>query len=363
VSAAEATPVSAAEAADLLAPVRNARGLVLAVSGGPDSTALLWLAARWRHSLRQGPTLLAVTVDHGLRPEARAEADAVKRLAKRCGVAHRTMRWSGCKPASGLQQAARAARYRLLAEAAGKIGADYILTGHTLDDQAETLLIRMSRGSGITGLAGMTQIAPVPGQEGITLVRPFLGVAKSRLIATLAEAGLDFADDPSNRDPRYTRSRVRALMPALAREGLGSERLSQLARRLQRAEAALVAATDAAWTKFAREQLETVAFDPAVAALPEEVQVRLIGRAVARVGNEGPAELGKLERLHAALASAAAGGRVRRTLAGAIVTREGNRFTVAPAPARRTRRTKSAVRGALNHRPTLLPQSGQTAVE
>jgi tRNA(Ile)-lysidine synthase len=132
---------------------------------------------------------------------------------------------------------------------------------------------------------------------------------------------------------------------------------------LQRAEAALVAATDAAWNRFAREQPETVTIDPAIAILPEEVQLRLIGRAVASVGDEGPVELGKLERLHAVIASSVADKRVRRTLAGAMVTREGGRFTVARAPARRAKRSKSAVRGAFNHRQTLPPQSGQTAVE
>ena len=368
-SAADAeTPVAAAETAGLFAPLRDARGLVLAVSGGPDSTALLWLAARWRHSLKHGPALLAVTVDHGLRPEARAEADAVKRLAKQCGVAHRTMRWVGRKPVSGLQQAARAARYRLLAKAAATIAADHILTGHTLDDQAETLLIRMSRGSGITGLCGMTQVAPLPTSKGseILVVRPFLGVPKARLIVTLADAGLAFADDPSNRDPRFTRSRLRALMPALAREGLDSARLSQLARRVQRAEAAIEAAADAAWVKLAQERPGNTAgieFGRAFAALPAEVQLRLIGRAIARVGDEGPVELGKLEALHGALAAQSEDKRMRRTLAGAMVTRDGNRLLVEKAPARRRSRPPNPRVNPLNHRATLPPQSGQTALE
>ena len=107
--------VSASEAKTLFDPLANASVLVLAVSGGPDSTALLFLAARWRAALKQGPKLLAVTVDHGLRPQSAGEARAVKRLARRLGVAHRTLRWAGGKPATGLQEAARDARYRLLA--------------------------------------------------------------------------------------------------------------------------------------------------------------------------------------------------------------------------------------------------------
>jgi tRNA(Ile)-lysidine synthase len=360
VSAAEvATPVSADEAAALFAPLQRARGLVIAVSGGPDSTALLWLVARWRKSLQRGPTLLAVTVDHGLRAESRAEAEAVKRFAKQRGVAHRIMRWSGPKPPAGLQQAARNARYRLLAEAATKIGADHIVTGHTSDDQAETLLLRMGRGSGLTGLSGMTLLAPLPGDRRLLLARPLLDIPKARLIATLEQAGLSFAEDSSNRDPRFTRARLRALMPALAAEGLNAPRLSQLARRMQRADAALESATDAAWTELARGEAGGIAFERGFNDLPAELQLRLLDRAIAISGDEGPVELGKLERLHVALAgSAGAGPRLRRTLAGAVITRAGGTWLVQRAPPRR-RPARSRPRGAsecLNHRPTPPPQ-------
>ncbi len=110
-----AAPVSSAEAKTLFGPLAHLPVLVLAVSGGPDSTALLMLAARWRAARKAGPKLLAVTVDHGLRPESAGEARAVKRLARRLGVPHRTLRWQGKKPTTGLQEAAREARYRLLA--------------------------------------------------------------------------------------------------------------------------------------------------------------------------------------------------------------------------------------------------------
>jgi len=367
VSAADrATPVSDAEAAILFDSLRDAKGLVLAVSGGPDSTALLLLAARWRQRQKHGPALLAVTVDHGLRPEAHAEAEAVKRMAKQSGVAHRMMRWTGRKPKSGLQKAAREARYRLLAEAARKIGADYVLTAHTRDDQAETVLIRMSRGSGITGLGGMTSVAPFPvgGAGRVKLVRPLLDLPKARLTATVAAAGLEYADDPSNRDPRFTRARLRAAMPALAREGLTAARLAQLARRLQRAEVALEVAVVSAWTALAQErtgEMPVVTFGDGYLALPEEVQVRLLGRAIAGVGDEGPVELGKLEALHSALVEGHP--RLRRTLAGAIVTRDGDRLIVERAPARRKLRPARARRTPLNHGATLQPQPGQTALK
>jgi tRNA(Ile)-lysidine synthase len=363
VSAAEAAlPVSAADAAHLFAPLRHAKGLVLAVSGGPDSTALLYLASRWRQALDDGPSLLAVTVDHGLRPEASAEADAVMRIAQQCDVAHQTMRWTAPKPATGLQQAARAARYRLLAEAAVAVGADHVLTGHTRDDQAETVLIRMSRGSGIAGLGGMRRMSPLPAAKTahLVLARPFLDLPKARLVATAAEAGLPFADDPSNRDPTFTRARIRASMLVLAREGLTAARLAQLARRLRRAETVLEAATAAAWADIAHDGTEEISFDRGFAALPVEVQLRLLGRAVARLGNEGPVQLGKLEAAQAALADPGEATRARRTLAGAVITRTGERITIARAPARQRPPPPPA---PLNQGESLPPQSDQAAVK
>src|SRR5882724_6251609 len=146
-------PISVQQAKDLFAHWKTAPALVLAVSGGPDSIALMWLMARWRRALARGPRLIAVTVDHGLRPEAAREARDVKRLAGALDLPHRTLRWIGPKPERGLPAAARDARYRLLARAAREFGATHVLTAHTRDDQAETLLMRMLRGSGITGLA------------------------------------------------------------------------------------------------------------------------------------------------------------------------------------------------------------------
>jgi len=152
VSTAETAPVSAAELRSLFSELDHLPALVLAVSGGPDSTALMLLAARWRKALKKKPALMAVTVDHGLRKEAKRETAAVAKLARKLGLRHRTLRWTGAKPKTGLQEAARAARYRLLADAAHELGASHVLTAHTLDDQAETVLMRMSRGSGISGV-------------------------------------------------------------------------------------------------------------------------------------------------------------------------------------------------------------------
>jgi len=324
-------------------------GFVVAVSGGPDSTALLLLAARWTKQLKKPPRLLAVTIDHGLRAEAKAEAAAVKRLARRLIVTHRTLRWRGAKPASGLQEAARTARYGLLAQAAARAGLAHVLTAHTLDDQAETVLFRLARGSGLAGLAGMAPVALLPGahDDRIFLVRPLLGVAKSRLIATLRAAGIAFSEDPSNSDPRFTRARLRGVMPALASEGLDAHGLSRLAARLRSAEAALeftVAAAHAALAPPPWPDRGPIAFERArFADLPAEVALRLLGRAIAHAGDEGPVELGKLEALYEALRQAP--GRLRRTLAGALVTLDADRLTVERAPARRSAAMRQSRKG------------------
>ena len=337
-SAAEAAPVSTAEAKSLFADLVHAPALVLAVSGGPDSTALLVLAARWRAALKRGPQLLAVTIDHGLRPESAGEARAVRRLASRLGVRHRTLHWTGPKPKTGLPEAARAVRYRLLAAAARAAGAAHVLTAHTLDDQAETVLIRMARGSGPSGLCAMARETPL---EGLALMRPLLDLPKARLTATLEAIGIAFADDPSNRDPRFTRSRLRGSMPILAGEGLDAPRIALLARRLRRAEETIEVAVDAAaaaladgvWTGTGEILLDAEKF----CRLPAEVALRLLGRGITQKGTEGPVQLGKLETLYESFMNAqksSANMRWRRTLAGALVTVAGGRLTIEEAPAR-----------------------------
>src|SRR5262249_2333175 len=241
----------------------------------------------------------------------------------------------------GLQEAARAVRYRLLAAAARGARATYVLTGHTRDDQAETVLLRMARGSGPSGLCAMARVTPL---EELTLVRPLLDLPKARLIATLGPVGMSFVAAPSNRDPRFTRARLRALMPALAAEGLNAERLALLARRLRRAETAIELAVDAAtsavsnapWSERGPILLDAQKFS----RLPAEVALRLLGRAITCTGDEGPVQLGKLEALYEALAHVQAqpkATRWRRTLAGALVTLMGDRLAIERAPARAAR--------------------------
>jgi tRNA(Ile)-lysidine synthase len=347
VPAADAAAVSDAEAQALFGAYSDFPVLLLAVSGGPDSTALMWLAARWCKSCAHPPKLIAVTVDHGLRPEAKREAEAVKRLARSLGIEHHTLRWTGSKPKTGLQEAARLARYRLLLQAAKKAGANHILTAHTLDDQAETVLFRIGRGSGVSGLSGMSPVGALPVAEGqgIFLARPLLEIPKARLIATLRKAKVPYSEDPSNRDPRFARPRLRTLLPTLAGEGVTAERLGLLARRVQRAEAALVAVVNAAedrlapddWPERGPVTLPAEEFSN----LPDEIGLRLLGRVIAATGDEGPVELGKLEAMYEALFEAiGTAGRFRRTLAGALVMLRGGEIVIERAPPRRGRAAK-----------------------
>lgn len=300
------------------------------------------LAARWR-GRSQSPRLVAVTIDHGLRKESKREAKAVEKLAHKLGMEHRTLEWTGRKPKTGLQEAARLARYRLLSQAANEVDARYVLTAHTLDDQAETVLFRLARGSGISGLAGMYSSWGMPVEEGIGihLVRPLLTVPKSRLIATLKAAKIPYATDPSNRDPRFTRSRLRKLMPLLAQEGLTASRLALLAGRVQRLEETLLELMAHTNTRVVAvgsstdDNPVTILHTDLFSELPREIAIRVLGWTIRKAGTS-PVELGKLEAFFKAMDRALDDDtQFRRTLAGALVTVARDRITVEPAPPRK----------------------------
>ncbi|WP_127597755.1 tRNA lysidine(34) synthetase TilS [Nitratireductor alexandrii] len=295
---------------DLVLPATGP--VIVAVSGGGDSLALLVLLNDHFSRYARERTILAVTVDHGLRPDAAREARHVGAVCAQLGIAHRILSWQGAKPDTGLMAAARQARYDLLFRAAQESGAAMIMTAHTRDDQAETVFMRRARGAG-RGLAGIAPATLVRGR--VWTVRPLLDMSRAALRDVLRMRGLAWVEDPSNQDCTYERVRARACLAA--DPGLTG---------------ALVAAGRAAREKRVALGLRAAAIVRACARMPAPGLVRLgrdlvdtddtaaaglaISALVAAVGGRARlVEDGRAEKLLARLAQAS----VRTTLAGAVV--------------------------------------------
>ena len=298
--------------------------LLLAVSGGPDSMAMLTLAAA---TLPDG--VAAASVDHRLRPEGADEALAVARHCARIGVPHATL--TPVEPIAGasLQALARTARYLLLAGEARRLGAIAVATAHHADDAAETFLMRAARGSGLAGLAGVRPRAVI---AGVAVVRPLLDWRRAELRAVVRRAGVPFVDDPANRDERHDRTRFRRLLEA--NEWLDPLHLAQSAAHLAEADAEIAAGLDGVWALHARVEETSVRLD--VAGLPREVRRRLARRAIGTVRDAAGiavppwSDAANVERLLDALE-----GGHRATQAGVIATPRGHRWRFAAAPPRR----------------------------
>ena len=332
-SVADKAPIAESELSALFDDFAKSRKTLLAVSGGPDSTALLVLAAKWRGARGTGPELVAATIDHRLRAASKSEAKMVEKLAAGLVIPHHTLIWRGKKPITGVQEAAREARFGLFSELAKEIGADVLMTAHTRDDQAETVLHRMGRGSGLGGLAGIRRVHQ---RDGIFLARPFLDLPKARLVATLKKLRIPFASDPTNRDTKYLRARLRKLAPVLAKEGIDAANLALMARRLGRANAALNRLADEAAFALRVDREAGRAFEArGFFLMPDELSIRMLREAIDAEGIEGPAELAKVEALFEALVAAyRAGEGTKRTLAGAAITLSADALVVAAAPPR-----------------------------
>lgn len=261
--------------ADLAALWSGTGRLGLAVSGGPDSLALLLLA---RAALPD--RIAAATVDHGLRPEAAQEADIVARVCASLDVPHRTLRVE--VPAGNVQSQARAARYAALAEWMEAEGLEALATAHHADDQAETLLLRLNRGSGASGLAGVRARGLVPNTR-LPLVRPLLGWRRAELAGIVSAAGIDAAQDPSNLDDRFDRVRIRKALAGA--EWLDVPALAQSASNLADADAALEWAAAREWSEAVTKGPMGLTYRPAA---PRAIALRVLTRLVTELGGEAP---------------------------------------------------------------------------
>ncbi|MGQ0673904.1 MAG: tRNA lysidine(34) synthetase TilS [Hyphomicrobium sp.] len=323
--------------------------LALAVSGGADSMALMLLVWRWI-TLRGVPSqtpdgrasVLVLTVDHGLRAGSAADAVFVCAAAGRLGFRSAALAWEGEKPATAIQNAARSARYRLMhsylaREGGGTTGVAPepvrpLVTAHHQDDQAETVFMRLARGSGLDGLAGMRVRTDV---FGLDVRRPLLNVPKSRLVATLEAAGQRWVEDPSNENPAFERVRWRQALSKLQPLGLSSEHIAASVARLRRASDALDCAT---WGLARAAGLDIHAgayasYDAGRAkGAPEELSIRLLGWLLAHFGGQQePASLAAVEELDSRLRS---GKFETCTLGGCIVARRSDRVEVFREPGR-----------------------------
>ena len=266
---------------DLDAVVSPQARIGVAVSGGPDSLALLLLAAAARPGQVE-----AATIDHGLRPEARSEAEMVASVCERLGVRHATLaaRWSEV-PETAIQERARNQRYRLLGYWAEERGLDAIVTAHHAEDQAETLLMRLARGSGVRGLAGIRPRSVSPGAH-IRLVRPLLGWRRAELEQVCADAGVEPVSDPSNQDEQFERVRVRRSLAAL--DWLDAGAVAHSAAILADADAALDWAMRIEWENRVQEKRGSITYRPSDA--PSEIVRRVVGRAIRKLATEGEFE-------------------------------------------------------------------------
>lgn len=306
--------------------------IALGVSGGSDSAALMYIAACWRTAGAPAtPPITVLTVDHQLRQASAAEAQTVRQQAHALGLRHETLVWHGNKPQSGVAAGSREARYDLMTRwcVAHDVGRLYV--AHTLDDQAETLIMRLARGSGVDGLSAM---APETVLNGVVLARPFLDVSRAQLQNHLSATERSWIDDPTNMDEAFERVRVRKALGVLDGIGVTARQIATSARRLQRARQTLETNTTAAMERH-------VMVHPAgycmiagdlVASETEDIVLRVLNKCLRAVGGlTYPPRQMAVEDLCAHLD---VGGRQTHTLAGCLVSVQGQNVLIAREPGR-----------------------------
>lgn len=288
----------------------NIPSTALAISGGSDSMALALLVQDWARP-RNIP-ITALTVDHGLRPNSRSEAEQVAEWMHHHGIPHHILTWEGEKPTANLQAIARNARYRLLTGWCRDNGVSTLMAGHQADDQIETFLLRLMRGSGVQGLAAMR---PTTMQDGIQITRPLLRLTRQQLRDYLTARGQPWLDDPSNTNPRFDRVKMRQLLAQMQNAGIRPQRIQLAIHNLQRASDALEQVTEKYFSISIKEQTEKyVVLHEDFITHPAEIALRILALALQQVnGQPYPPRLQPLERLLSERC------RIRRTLHGCII--------------------------------------------
>ncbi len=317
-------PLTPAEFSDLMRSVSPAagEGIAVAVSGGADSLALTLLLGEWCRSHKIA--LTALTVDHGLRPQAADEARQVGLWLQKYNIPHVILRWQGDKPHSNIQDQARMARYELMGQWCQQNKVSRLFLAHHQGDQAETFLMRLFRGSGVDGLSAMKEQSdfPValPGPEDITLCRPLLHRTRESLEATLRQMGQPWMEDPGNRNENYMRVKVRNLLRDSDIEGLNHDRMARTAARMGRVQSLLQSLTD----DLTHRAVTVVPYGYAVVRLRplmaahEEIALRCLAQLIRRIGGGKYApRLRRLEALYDRLRQVDFPG---QTLAGCLVS-------------------------------------------
>jgi len=320
------TAITLVEAALARAGVADDATLAVGVSGGADSTALALLL----HELRP---IVALTVDHGLRDGSDGEAAAVAKAMAEHGIKHHTLTWAGEKPTTNLQAAAREARYSLMDAWCAKEGISYLALGHHMDDQAETFLLRLARGSGVYGLAAMSEKAGMPrAGSDVTLLRPLLRVEKTALISFLGEYGESWIEDPSNEMDRFDRVKLRQFMQDSPLPGLSADKLAATAARLERARSALEHYSDVLLSEAASVHTAGyVSIDPVkLLAAPEEISLRCLARVLRHVSGEPYSA--RLEKLETCLAAIQGEDFKGSTLSGCQILPQGEMLLIGREP-------------------------------
>lgn len=286
--------------------VADAKNIAVAVSGGGDSMALTLFLKNWCDA--NNVSLVALTIDHGLRDASGQEAWQVGKWMEGFKIDHHILHWEGDKPTSNIQDEARSARYRIIGNWCIENKVSDLFVAHHLDDQAETFLIRLFRGSGVDGLSAMNVSSPLPlnSEVQVCVHRPFLKVPKKRLIAFLKKEGLAWIEDPSNYQDRYTRIKVRSLLSDSEIDGLNADRMAATAYRMRRVKSLLDELTDSAESEYVSfDKLGFATLNPGFAdELHEEIALRLLSRCLKKVsGEQYVPRLNKLEYLLESLKS------------------------------------------------------------